>query len=181
MAGAWRNLFLSVRPDLIVFDHSPTALLAACGLAAKKAMIGTGFFCPLDGYPLPDLRPWLHEGKERLRDDENHVLANANQVLAAWGQPPLKRISRLFHEVDEQFLVTLPELDHYQGRKGTLTPGASRKQPEYEALTPCPSPSGRGEQSAQADRLETYPAYRPRRSRRDEILGRVAQCRRETT
>ncbi len=149
MAEAWRNLFLSVRPDLIVFDHSPTAMLAAQGLTGKKALIGTGFFCPLDGQPLPDLRPWLPEDKERLRDDENHVLDNANKVLAAWGQPRLERISRLFHEVDEQFLVTLPELDHYQGRK------------EHQALTPCPSPSGRGEQSAQADRLKTYPASGP--------------------
>ena len=31
MTGAWRQLFEHVRPDLIVFDHSPTALLAASG------------------------------------------------------------------------------------------------------------------------------------------------------
>jgi hypothetical protein len=51
MAQAWRNLYKYVRPDLIVFDHSPTALLAARGCKAKKALIGTGFFCPLDQYP----------------------------------------------------------------------------------------------------------------------------------
>ena len=35
---AWRELYETVRPDLIVFDHSPTALLAACGFQAKKAL-----------------------------------------------------------------------------------------------------------------------------------------------
>jgi hypothetical protein len=124
-ANAWRNLFELIAPDLIVFDHSPTALLAARGLPAKRALIGTGFFCPLDEYPLADLRPWLPDANDRLCQDEDRVLDNANYVLSAWGQPPLGHLSRLFHDVDEQFLVTLPELDHYQDRRGSLSLGPS--------------------------------------------------------
>src|SRR5271157_887693 len=71
MAAAWRNLFELAAPDLIVFEHSPTALLAALGLPAKKALIGTGFFCPLDEYPMADLRPWLPEASAQLRQDED--------------------------------------------------------------------------------------------------------------
>ena len=41
---AWRNLYESVHPDLVVFDHSPTALLAARGLPLRRVLIGTGFF-----------------------------------------------------------------------------------------------------------------------------------------
>ena len=207
MAGTWRNLLEMTRPDLVVFDHSPTALLAARGLVAKKALIGTGFFCPLDEYAMADLRPWLAEkgsdrraapsppaplpegegrtmpslqqpvaeaesrktpsppaplpeGEGRLKEDEDRVLANANAVLAGWGQPPLVRLSRLFYDVDEHFLATLPELDHYPGRcgslwpreagetsgRGTLTPCPSPgRRGENDALTPCPSPGGRGE------------------------------------
>jgi len=44
MTGAWRQLFEFVRPDLIVFDHSPTAPLAARGIPARKALIGTNSF-----------------------------------------------------------------------------------------------------------------------------------------
>ncbi len=56
-ACAWRNLMRMVRPDLIIFDHSPTALLASRGLATRRALIGSGFCCPPDdgniGWALP--------------------------------------------------------------------------------------------------------------------------------
>jgi hypothetical protein len=117
-AEDWRGLFHRERPNLIVFDHSPTALLAARGIDARRALIGTGFFCPLDQYPLPDLRPWLPWDAVRFQRDEDFVLANANHVLRTWGQPAMERITRLYHEVDENFLVTLPELDHYPAREG---------------------------------------------------------------
>jgi UDP:flavonoid glycosyltransferase YjiC (YdhE family) len=47
------------------------------------------------------------------------VLKQVNWVLANWGQPPLGRIGQLFADVDEQFLATLPELDHFPGRPRT--------------------------------------------------------------
>jgi MoaA/NifB/PqqE/SkfB family radical SAM enzyme len=116
LAEAWRNLFLSVRPDLVVFDHSPTALLAARGIPARRVLIGMGFFSPADEYPLPDLRPWLPPDPERLRRDEDRVLSHANRVLASWGQPPLERLSRLYRDVDENFLTSFPELEYDPGR-----------------------------------------------------------------
>ena len=144
LASAWRGLIESVKPDLIVFDHSPTALLAARA-AARKALIGNGFFCPLDECPMADLRSWLPAATDRLRRDEDHVLANANAVLAEWGQPPVQRLSRLFYDVDENFLVTLPELDHYpdRGRCSSLAPRVSIAP--IQALISCPSPGERGE------------------------------------
>jgi len=124
MVNAWRNLFDYVRPDLIVFDHAPTALVAARGLPARKALIGTGFFCPPDFYPMPDLRTWLPDESARLRADEDRVLANVNQALDALGQPPLDRLAQLYHPVDENFLTTFPDLDNYPGRSGAEYWGA---------------------------------------------------------
>jgi hypothetical protein len=124
MAQAWRNLYEYVRPDLIIFDHSPTALLAARGCKAKKALIGTGFFCPLDQYPLADLRPWLGKDDQRLKQTEDQVCDTVNQVLKSFGQQPLDRLAQLFHEVDENFLVTFAELDHYGARPGARYWGA---------------------------------------------------------
>jgi len=53
---AWRNLFNYVKPDVIVFDHSPTALLASRGLDVKRALLGTGFYYPTHETPWPSFR-----------------------------------------------------------------------------------------------------------------------------
>jgi hypothetical protein len=124
MAWAWRNLYEYIRPDLIIFDHSPIALLAARACPARKALIGTGFFCPLDQHPLADFRPEMGDAGDRLRHDEDRVLGCANDVLTAWRMEPLEYIARLYHEVDEHFLVTFPELDHYGFRPSTRYWGA---------------------------------------------------------
>ena len=118
LAEAWRNLYEYVQPEVILFDHSPTALLAARGHPARRAVIGIPFACPPDVYPLPDLRPWLAGDAENLRRDEHRVSQRVNRVLAAWGEAPVEYVSQLYHPVDETFLTTFPELDHYPNRNG---------------------------------------------------------------
>ncbi|REK12424.1 MAG: hypothetical protein DWQ37_11855 [Planctomycetota bacterium] len=134
---AWRNLYRAVDPDVIVFDHSPTALLAARGFRAKRVTLGTGFFCPLDVSPLPTLQPWLKPDPVQLAHDEQEVLNNANAVLAAWSEPPLGHLAGLYHPSDEHLLVTFAELDHYGGRAGAHYWGAWStgfgKPPEWPA------------------------------------------------
>jgi hypothetical protein len=117
MAGAWRQLFDFVRPDLIVFDHSPTALLAARGFPARKALIGSGFFSPPDVSPLPNLRTWFSVDPARLQADESRVLENINTTLARSSQPPIRRVAELFAALDEDFLLTFAELDCYPHRR----------------------------------------------------------------
>jgi len=116
LAGAWRNQFISIRPDAGVFDHGPTALLASRGLPMKRILIGSGFCCPPDTFPLPA----LVEGAdvERLRAEERLVLDRANRLLAAWRQPPLERLGQLYSQVDENLLTTFEELEQYPGRIG---------------------------------------------------------------
>jgi len=111
MAGAWRSLYDYVQPDLIVFDHSPTALLAARACPARRALIGTGFCAPADTAPMPDLRLWLKDDSQRLQEAEQRTLDNANGVLQRWNLPPLGRIAQLFGDVDENFLMSMAELD----------------------------------------------------------------------
>jgi hypothetical protein len=116
LTEAWGNLYRCIRPDLIMFDHSPTALLAARGLSARKALLGPGFFCPPDVYPLPDLRPWMPADPERLRREEDRVCGNANRVLASLGRPQLERLAHLYRDVEETFLTTFRDLDAYGPR-----------------------------------------------------------------
>ena len=124
LASAWRNLYRLARPDLIVFDHSPIALLAARGLPARRALIGTGFCCPPPTSPLPAIRPPADESDaarqavRAMAAAEEGILRRVNRILAAWGTPPLNRLGQLYGDVDECFLTTFPELDHFGAHDG---------------------------------------------------------------
>lgn len=124
MVGAWRALFAAFRPGLIVFDHSPTALLASQGLSVRRALVSAGFLCPVNEYPLRDLRPWLPADGQRLRYEEDRVLEHANRVLRTLAAAPLSNLAELYDRVDEHFLATFAELDHYPGRTGATYWGA---------------------------------------------------------
>ena len=121
---AWRHVYQYVKPDLIVLDHSPTALLAATGVGAKRVLVGTGFAWPVDESPLRSLRPWMRCDVGQLQADEDRVLQNVNQVLAFWRQPPLARLSRLYYDIEESFLLTAKEMDVYPDRQGASYWGA---------------------------------------------------------
>ena len=122
--SAWRSIYDLVQPTLTVFDHSPTAMLASRGYSMRRALIGTGFFTPVDAYPLPDLRPWLPSDAAAQQKDEDAVLRNVNQLLTYWQQPPVARLSQLYCDVDENFLVSFSELDHYDDRPAARWWGA---------------------------------------------------------
>jgi UDP-N-acetylglucosamine:LPS N-acetylglucosamine transferase len=111
--GAWIELFDELRPDLLLADHSPTALLASRARDFATATIGTGFVCPPDVTPLPSLRKEIPE-PHWAAEVEQTVLTNMNAALAAYGSAPLSRVTEVFGTVDRQYLLTLNELDHYR-------------------------------------------------------------------
>ena len=113
---AWLHLYSYVRPDLAIFDHSPTALVAARALRAKKVISGSGFLVPPPGYPLPYMRYWEKQDVAKLREAEDGVVQRINQVLAAMKVPQLKHMEELYR-ADAQFLLGFKELDHYPQRK----------------------------------------------------------------
>lgn len=115
-ANAWRKIFIDCRPDLVVFDHSPTALVASQGLAIHRIAVGTGFFTPPNCYPLPALRSVEEIDAEACRHDEDSLLERINRVLARWSVPPLSRLSQLYADLDRNYLATFRELDHYPNR-----------------------------------------------------------------
>lgn len=117
MAAGWRNLYRAIRPDLILCDHAPTAILAAAGTEAVVATIGTGFCCPPDVYPLPDFRTWLPDASAQLQADESIILDNVNRLLRSWNATCLDHLGQLYGRVDECFLATFRELDHYPTRE----------------------------------------------------------------
>ncbi|OQW78692.1 MAG: hypothetical protein BVN35_03290 [Proteobacteria bacterium ST_bin11] len=111
--NAWQSLYRHVRPDLIVFDHAPTALLAAREFEVPRAGFGTGFFTPPRISPLPNIRPWLRVADKTLHAIESQVLSTVNSVLLNLNEPPLSILADLF-DLTENFINTFPELDHYR-------------------------------------------------------------------
>jgi hypothetical protein len=111
--AAWRNLYEFVRPDLVVFDHSPTALLAARGLACRRLVLGMGFVVPPGTHPFPAFSGKDEVEAAGLRATEEPILSRANCVLGSLGQPPLEFLGQLYAQVDETFCLTFPELDPY--------------------------------------------------------------------
>jgi hypothetical protein len=147
LTRAWQTIFALARPDVVLCDHSPTALLAASLDGIPTATIGTGFCCPpCDGESLPDLRPWLTkqgsgvggQGSGTLAPSlatggpprsggllsevggrtEDCVLANINAIRAEAGKTPWERLAGLYSSAAETFLTTFAELDHFAAERG---------------------------------------------------------------
>ena len=172
LVEAWRNLFELLRPDLIVCDHAPTALLAARGTGITVATTGIPFSCPPFSAPFPDLRPWLGDASAQLQTDEQAVLERINQWLATSKLPPLEHLWQLFSEVDESFLATFRELDPYPGRGEARYWGAWPSQGGEIARWPT---AGRGKKIFAY--LHQFPAF-PHlfRMLREARLPTLAYC-----
>jgi UDP:flavonoid glycosyltransferase YjiC (YdhE family) len=137
---AWRSLFETLKPDVLVADHAPTALLAARGTPLRCVITGNGFVLPPDVSPLPDLRPWAPADPKLLADAEAQALQHMNDVARRLGVPLLIRVADLYAGAAPA-LFTFPELDNY----ATLRTGA-----EYWGILPGPGgetprwPEGKG-------------------------------------
>ncbi len=115
LLAGWRELLRLVKPDLMVAEHSPTALLAARLEGVRRATLGTGFETPPRISPMPGIQPWRETPEERLVGNEAVVLRRINEALAAQGGEPLDTLGDIF-DLDASFMCTLAEFDHYSER-----------------------------------------------------------------
>lgn len=114
---AWRGLFELIKPELLIVDHAPNALLASRGLAMKRLRVGNGFSNPPLVQPLLPFHWWEAGAGAHSRRTESDLLRVANRVLASLKAPELPRFSSLL-ETDASFLTCFPELDHYPRENG---------------------------------------------------------------
>jgi UDP:flavonoid glycosyltransferase YjiC (YdhE family) len=130
---AWRHQFQQLKPDVVVIDHSPTALLAVRTLAIPAVQIGTSFFMPPPADPLPSLQPWLAVPVAELAKTDEAVLKPINAVLQSFGSPRLPHLGRLFAEAPAM-LTTFPELDHYGARTDLTYVGPISAATQYPVV-----------------------------------------------
>lgn len=123
LVQAWQNIFELVRPDLLVADHSPTALIASRGRQFPRAVLGTGFHVPANESPIGLLAPWRSLSPEQRAADEQTLLARVNAVLHRLQAPRLDHLAGIWSETSVTFLATYAELDHCRNRAETQYTG----------------------------------------------------------
>lgn len=112
----WHSIFREFRPDVVVAQYAPLSQLAARLARAPLMRIDCGFGCPPDEIPFPCFRPWLNAGRDDLIAREQQVLNNINQVSSDCDGPVFISLQELF-KTSADLLLTVPELDHYTGRR----------------------------------------------------------------
>ncbi|KQV82366.1 hypothetical protein ASD15_10020 [Massilia sp. Root351] len=117
LVAGWRSIFSLLRPEVVVADYAPTAILAARSMGLRSASVGSAFSMPPPGRALPCLREWENIAPQRLADAEARVLQAANAVLAHHGAPPLSWAADLLLG-DAPLLTTWPELDPFSRTAG---------------------------------------------------------------
>ncbi|MFN3304061.1 MAG: glycosyltransferase [Roseateles sp.] len=114
LISGWRRWYELLRPDVLICDHAPTALLAARGLGMNVWTIGTSFEVPPRGEHFPPMAYWEPQAGARCAADDALLLPIANDALARHGLAPLVRLTDLFDGC-HQAIASLPELAHYDG------------------------------------------------------------------
>jgi hypothetical protein len=124
LVWAWRSLYETYQPDVILFDHSPTAIVAARCSRAKRILLGTSFCSPPTTTPLPIFGTATQHEAQQLLQQERLVARAVNQVLACLHSPPIRELSDLYRDIDDNLLLTFEELDHFGARTGGVYCGA---------------------------------------------------------
>jgi UDP:flavonoid glycosyltransferase YjiC (YdhE family) len=114
---AWLALYERWQPDLIVSDHSPTAVFAAQYYRdAKLVMSGCGFAVPPDRHPFQAfaIAPLLT--RDALLEEEKIFLEkHVNPLVQAVGGSRYDRLCDVFKS-DARWLCQFSEIDHYPER-----------------------------------------------------------------
>ena len=138
---AWRGLFELIKPELVLFEHAPTALVASYGYKFKKVLVGNGFSIPpqtanpADPFAVFITTPRTPEATRGLQQDDRFLLQVINTALLQLASPSLQCLADLYSQADEQFLFTVPELDHFGARKG-LYLGVEAASPQEAPVWP---------------------------------------------
>ena len=141
LCGAWRGLYDLVQPQAVLFEHSPTALVAALPYGFKKVLIGQGFMLP----PAPEsidapfavfpTTPDTPQAREALLKDDAALLGCINQSLERSGGLHVRHVYGIYAQADHTFCMTWPAMDPFGPRTGLHYLGAPsmhlKRAPEW--------------------------------------------------
>ena len=110
---AWRRIFDEDKPDLVVCNQAPYAILAAKSLGIATAVIGNWYSAPpihLHAYPPLPYREHVPYWNEAQMVDA------INAAMAAFGGPYLKYLPQVY-DCDALLCSSLDILDVYDGQR----------------------------------------------------------------
>jgi len=120
LVKSWRQLLTRIGANLVIADHSPTALIAARSIGVDCILTGSGFYWPPQQSPMPTIQPWTganqqRHDQQRMVDSEDKVLGNINIALESSHTPSIGSIGTLYPAA-KLALTSYLELDHYGDR-----------------------------------------------------------------
>lgn len=110
----WIRLFRSIRADVIIARHSPTALLAARSANIPAVHYGNSFSVPPPCRPWPSFRPDLSVNPGALSNNDTRVTGLINDALDRLNFPTLDCVQDIFAGLPT-LLLDYPELDTHAG------------------------------------------------------------------
>jgi hypothetical protein len=133
LVRSWGDLIDLVKPNLVVVDHSPTALLACFGVV-RVITVGYGFYLPPSHYPS---FPAFRDGVPPIVP-EPVLLDNIRTVQARLGRPAPDTVPQLF-ESHYSHCYSIPELDPYSDYRAIPGFGPVEEMPAPSPLPEKPS------------------------------------------
>lgn len=113
MVQAWMYLMDLVKPDLMLFDHAPTALLASRFFTVPRVVVSEPFTSLPPRHPVEHLRPWDKRADDKLEEQEHHLVAIINMIATQYQFTPIVHVSDLY-DVDRVLLTGYAPLDMYR-------------------------------------------------------------------
>ena len=120
LCRAWDHLFRLLVPDVVIYDHAPFALIASWGGSWAKWVVGSGFLVPRTDEEIFGRFP--RQPGSGVPDNARFVASNSaaveavNGYLRKTGCAPIDDLSDVWKQADRNWLLTLPELDHFGER-----------------------------------------------------------------
>ena len=165
----WRAVLEAEKPDALVMDCAPTALLAAQGLPMRLAWLANGWSTPPDIRPIPDILERFTAKPRDVPDTEPQAVVSINACLADLGQDAVVSLADLMKRADLSPMLSIPEIDPHGPRPGVQYLGVWGRQP---GATPPWPPCANGPGTAG---IFAYLKPFPRRAAILELLARTGR------
>jgi UDP:flavonoid glycosyltransferase YjiC (YdhE family) len=114
----WRTMYDLIKPDALIAQAAPTALLAARGHGFKKFSFGRSFDVPPLSTPMRPFQYWKKHDEKLFARSEQKITQTINESLKRAGMKPVASFKDAI-ESDGDFLCAFKDLDHYPERGNT--------------------------------------------------------------